>query len=48
MNMGGAKDRPILKEIWENVEAKIDGKKEVHSKLNTTPFMYGIKHKIFG
>ena len=35
MNLGGAKDRPSLKEIWENVDAKLEGKDPVHPGYST-------------
>ena len=35
MNLGGAKDRPSLKEIWENVDAKLNGKEPVHPGYST-------------
>lgn len=31
MNIGGAKDRPSLVEIWEDVQLKLDGK-DVHRR----------------
>ncbi len=30
MNLNGAKDRPELEQVWENVQAKLDGKGKVH------------------
>jgi hypothetical protein len=30
MNLGGVKDRPRLGQIWENVQAQLEGKKKVH------------------
>jgi hypothetical protein len=48
MNLGGAKDRPNLKQVWENVEAKIAGKPAVHKQydlLSIAKVMWG---KIFG
>lgn len=48
MNFGGAKDRPILSEVWDNVDAKINGKPQVHAKVNNLGFMSGIKQKVFG
>lgn len=32
MNLGGASDRPDLTQVWENVEAKIEGKGTVYGK----------------
>lgn len=48
MNLGGAKDRPVLSEVWDNVKARMDGKPQVHAKVNTTSFLSGIKQKVFG
>lgn len=36
MNLQGAKDRPSLKEIWDNVKAKLDGEGPVHETYTTT------------
>lgn len=33
MNLGGAKDRPILQQVWENVQAKLKGQKAVHDSF---------------
>ena len=30
MNMGGASDRPLLHQIWENVDAKLQSKGAMH------------------
>ena len=35
MNLGGAKDRPSVKDIWENVDAKMHGKEEPHTSPTT-------------
>ncbi|KAJ7676149.1 hypothetical protein B0H17DRAFT_1161534 [Mycena rosella] len=35
MNLGGAKDRPVLDEVWENVEAQLHGKSKVHNTYST-------------
>ncbi|KAL6717723.1 hypothetical protein ACLMJK_005638 [Lecanora helva] len=48
MNLGGAKDRPSLKEIWENAEAEMQGKQLVHATIPLQSFIQGIKQKIFG
>jgi hypothetical protein len=32
MNLGGAKDRPDLDEVWENVKAKLNRKNRVHDE----------------
>jgi hypothetical protein len=36
MNLGGAKDRPVLDQIWENVQKQLEGKEVVHKKYATT------------
>ena len=46
--MGGAKDRPMLEEVWENVEAKMDGKPQVHHKYSLLSATGVLKEKIFG
>ena len=48
MNLGGAKDRPSLKEVWENAEADMQGKKPVHAEIPLLSFFQGIRQKIFG
>ena len=35
MNLQGAKDRPNLDQIWDNVEAKLNGKDAVHKTYTT-------------
>lgn len=48
MNLGGAKDRPSLTEVWENAEAEMQGKPAVHATIPLLSFLQGIKQKIFG
>lgn len=48
MNLGGAKDRPVLDEVWENVEAQLRGKPKVHNTYSTTGFLKMVRRKIFG
>jgi hypothetical protein len=48
MNLGGAKDRPDLKQVWENVEAKLNGQPEVHKKFQLQTFHQVIWQKLFG
>lgn len=31
MNMGGAKDRPELEQVWENVQATLKGQERIHN-----------------
>jgi hypothetical protein len=47
MNLGGAKDRPLLKEIWENVAAKLDGKEAMHPTPSTAGVATVIMEKIW-
>ena len=48
MNLGGAKDRPDLNQVWENVQAKLEGRSVVHEKYAKTSFVGMIWGKIFG
>ncbi|KAJ7756069.1 hypothetical protein DFH07DRAFT_742893 [Mycena maculata] len=48
MNLGGAKDRPALDEVWENVEAQLRGKSKVHNAYSTVGFLKLVGRKIFG
>lgn len=47
-NLGGAKNRPELEQIWQNVEAKLQGKKAVHQKYAVQGFFHVLKGKFFG
>jgi peroxiredoxin len=48
MNLGGAKDRPDLKQVWENAEAKMEGKPKVHQTYDLQSFTKVIWGKLFG
>lgn len=48
MNLGGAKDRPDLNQVWENVQAKLAGKSVVHNKYAKTSFTGMVWGKVFG
>ena len=49
MNLGGAKDRPVLEQVWDNVLAKLEGKAEpVHKEVGRTGLLTGLKQKVFG
>lgn len=48
MNIGGAKDRPGLEQVWENVQAKLDGKASMHAKYRTGGVWEMMKWAIFG
>ncbi|KAM5368714.1 hypothetical protein ACJZ2D_009380 [Fusarium nematophilum] len=41
MNAGGAKDRPDLNQIWENVQAALEGRKPVHEDYSTIGALHG-------
>jgi len=47
MNLGGAKDRPDLLQVWENVQAKLAGKPVVHKKYSLLGVFGTIAGKIF-
>lgn len=48
MNIGGAKDRPDLNQVWENVKAKLDNKERVHDTYTTIGAWDVMKWGIFG
>lgn len=48
MNLGGAKDRPDLNQVWDNVKAKMDGREQVHQKYMTQSITAGLKQALFG
>lgn len=48
MNLGGAKDRPDLVQIWENVQAQLKGSQRVHAKYSLLGPLAVLKQKIFG
>jgi hypothetical protein len=48
MNLGGAKDRPELGQVWENIQAKLEGKEKIHSSYKLIGAWGVIKGKIFG
>ncbi|KAI9715469.1 MAG: hypothetical protein M1812_005945 [Candelaria pacifica] len=48
MNLGGAKDRPDLNQVWDNVQAKLQGKQPVHTTYALTSLLGMLKSKIFG
>jgi hypothetical protein len=48
MNLGGAKDRPLLDQVWENVHAEMQGKPKVHASVGSTGLATGLKKKLFG
>jgi len=48
MNLGGAKDRPELGQVWENAKAKLEGKKRVHEVYKHVAALGVFKRAIFG
>ncbi|KAL9105173.1 MAG: hypothetical protein Q9227_009593 [Pyrenula ochraceoflavens] len=48
MNMGGAKDRPVLEDVWEYVQSRLSGNEFAKRTYRTTTVMGVLKKKIFG
>ncbi|KZP18078.1 hypothetical protein FIBSPDRAFT_603283 [Athelia psychrophila] len=48
MNLGGAKDRPVLTQVWDNVQAQLQGKASPHKKVGTIGAGSVIFGKLFG
>lgn len=48
MNLGGAKDRPELSQVWENVQAKLQGGKAVHDTYKKISALGVFKAALFG
>ncbi|KAH7342475.1 hypothetical protein BKA65DRAFT_292349 [Rhexocercosporidium sp. MPI-PUGE-AT-0058] len=48
MNLGGAKDRPELTQVWENVQAKLKGGKAVHGTYKKISAVGVLKGTLFG
>lgn len=48
MNLGGAKDRPDLEQVWDNVKAKIEGKGVVHAVYKKSGLLGMLWGKVFG
>jgi hypothetical protein len=48
MNLGGAKDRPDLNQVWENVLARLDGQPLMHKKYDLLSFRKVMTQKLFG
>ena len=48
MNLKGAKDRPALNEVWDNAEAQMLGKPQVHEKYSLQRFATGIWQAVMG
>ncbi|KAJ5492701.1 hypothetical protein N7539_001447 [Penicillium diatomitis] len=47
MNLGGAKDRPDLNQVWENVLARLNGQPLVHKKYTLQSFWSVVTQKLF-
>ncbi|KAF2160392.1 hypothetical protein M409DRAFT_29238 [Zasmidium cellare ATCC 36951] len=48
-NLGGAKDRPLLEQVWGDVEAVMQGRERVHGGVyGKQTFLQGIGMKLFG
>ena len=48
MNLGDVKDRPLLNEVLDNAQAKMDEKPPVHSKIGLMSLASGPLQKIRG
>jgi hypothetical protein len=46
MNLGGAKDRPMLTQVWENIDAKLKGEKARFDNIQTEGFFSMVCGKI--
>lgn len=48
MNFGGAKDRPLLDQVWDNVESQLQGVSTPHKSLRSTSAFGLLREKILG
>lgn len=48
MNLGGGKDRPVVTQVWVNVEAQLQGKEIPHKEVGTIGAASVIFGKLFG
>lgn len=48
MNLRGAKDRPVLTQVWDNVEAQLQGKKNTPVEVGTIGAGSVLMEKLFG
>jgi hypothetical protein len=46
MNLGGAKDRPMLTQVWGNIDAKLKGEKARFNTISTEGFCQMIWGKL--
>ena len=47
MNLGGAKDRPVLEHVWVYVQARLNGDKNAKKTCRLTSFVSMVTSKIF-
>lgn len=49
MNLGGATDRPVLAEVWKNIQKKLQGEDDgTEGNYTTTGVLHLVGQKIFG
>jgi hypothetical protein len=48
MNIGGATDRPVLDEVWKNVQGQLRRQDAAVEKYSRTSVLYFIRQKILG
>jgi hypothetical protein len=48
MNLGGASDRPLLEQVWANVDSQLKGKGKVVQRYSLLGAMQVLKRAIFG
>lgn len=48
MNLGGAKDRPDLNQVFDNAEAQLQGRPNVHEKYSLQFFTGVMWQRVFG
>jgi hypothetical protein len=48
MNMGGAKDRPLLEEVWDNAKSRIEGGDAVHQSYRKISVLGTMLGKMLG
>lgn len=48
MNLGGARDRPDLGQVWENCQARHAGQAPKHTSYSKLGFTKGVGQRIFG
>jgi len=46
MNLGGAKDRPVLDQIWQNVSRQLKGQEVMYTKYSTTGIFHPLVSKL--